>query len=67
MMIPWISRAQGAKKCVSCGMCMACPGGCMDGAGTNVPYEKSSKALNKFVDSSTKKIPDKESEDTELN
>lgn len=28
---------------------MACPGGCMGGAGTNVPVAKSSKELKKFL------------------
>lgn len=45
---------------------MACPGGCMGGAGTNAPLSKSSKALKKFVAESTPKIPDKELENMEL-
>lgn len=36
---------------------MACPGGCMGGAGTNVPVAKSSKELKKFLASCSKKLP----------
>lgn len=46
---------------------MACPGGCMGGAGTNVPFAKSSKELKKFLASCSKKLPPKELEDIELN
>ena len=46
---------------------MACPGGCMGGAGTNVPVAKSSKELKKFLAGCTKKLPPKELVDIELN
>lgn len=45
---------------------MACPGGCMGGAGTNVPFAKSSKELKKFLASSSRKLPSKDLEDIEL-
>ena len=45
---------------------MACPGGCMGGAGTNVPFAKSSKALKKYLAETDKKVPPKELEDMEL-
>ena len=45
---------------------MACPGGCMGGAGTNVPIAKSSKALKKYVAGSSKKLPAKELKEIEL-
>ena len=46
---------------------MACPGGCMGGAGTNAPFAKASKALKSYLASSTEKLPAKELEDLELN
>ena len=46
---------------------MACPGGCMGGAGTNAPFTKASKALKSYLASSTEKLPAKELEDLELN
>ena len=36
---------------------MGCPGGCVAGAGTNVPVEKAAAEVRKFVESSTKKVP----------
>lgn len=59
-----LAKAGKLKNCMIEGM--ACPGGCMGGAGTNAPFSKSSKALKKFVASSTKKLPAKELEDIEL-
>lgn len=46
---------------------MACPRGCMGGAGTNAPFAKASKALKSYLASSTEKLPAKELEDLELN
>ena len=46
---------------------MACPGGCMGGAGTNAPYAKAAKALKGYLASSTEKLPSKELEEIELN
>lgn len=59
-----LAKAGKLKGCMIEGM--ACPGGCMGGAGTNVPLAKSSKALKKFVDASTRKLPPKELEEIEL-
>ncbi|MDE6059311.1 MAG: 4Fe-4S dicluster domain-containing protein [Clostridia bacterium] len=39
---------------------MGCPGGCVAGAGVNVPVEKGTAELKKFVSDSTKKLPEKE-------
>lgn len=39
---------------------MGCPGGCVAGAGVNVPVEKGAAQVQKFVGDSTKKLPDKE-------
>ena len=59
-----LAKAGKLKGCMIEGM--ACPGGCMGGAGTNVPFAKSSKALKKFVDTSSRKLPPKELEEIEL-
>ena len=45
---------------------MACPGGCIAGAGTNIEVAKAKKALNTFVANSSKNIPAKELEEIEL-
>lgn len=45
---------------------MGCPGGCIAGAGTNIPIAKAQKALAEFVRDSSKPIPDKELEEIEL-
>lgn len=39
---------------------MGCPGGCVAGAGVNVPVEKGAAEVKKFVEDSTKKLPEKE-------
>ncbi len=39
---------------------MGCPGGCVAGAGVNIPVEKGAAAVKKFVADSTKKLPEKE-------
>ena len=46
---------------------MGCPGGCIAGAGTNLPVNKAQAELKKFVSSSTKKLPPKELAEIELN
>lgn len=38
---------------------MACPGGCVAGAGVNLPVEKGAAEVKKFVEGSTKKLPEK--------
>lgn len=45
---------------------MGCPGGCIAGAGTNIPVAKAKKALAAFVNGSSKSIPPKELEEIEL-
>lgn len=45
---------------------MGCPGGCVAGAGTNIPINMAKNEVKKFVDNSSKKIPPKELEDIEL-
>ena len=39
---------------------MACPGGCVAGAGTNVSIEKATSEVQKFVKNSTKALPPKD-------
>lgn len=39
---------------------MGCPGGCVAGAGTNIPINKAAALVKKTVDSSADKIPPKE-------
>ena len=45
---------------------MGCPGGCIAGAGTNIPGEKAKKALAAHVKNSSRAIPPKELEEIEL-
>ena len=45
---------------------MGCPGGCVAGAGTNIPIEKAKKELQSFVNRSSKRLPAKELEENEL-
>lgn len=60
-----LAKAGKLKGCMIEGM--ACPGGCMGGAGTNVPFAQSSKALKKFLAASTTQLPPRELEEIELN
>ena len=39
---------------------MACPGGCVAGAGTNIPIAKAKVEVKKFAERAEKKLPDKE-------
>lgn len=45
---------------------MGCPGGCVAGAGTNIPVAKAQKKIKDFVKASTNPIPPKELEEIEL-
>ena len=45
---------------------MGCPGGCVGGAGTNIPIPKATLAVKKSVKDSSKKIPPKELGEIEL-
>ena len=60
-----LAKAGKIKNCMIEGM--ACPGGCIGGAGTNAGFAKTSKALKKYVDSSEPKLPSQELENLELN
>ncbi len=46
---------------------MGCPGGCVAGAGTNIPVAKAQKKIRDFVEASSSQIPPKELEEIELN
>ncbi|MBQ4531080.1 MAG: 4Fe-4S dicluster domain-containing protein [Lachnospiraceae bacterium] len=41
---------------------MGCPGGCVGGAGTNIPIIKANQEVKKFVDSAERKLPAMEEE-----
>lgn len=45
---------------------MGCPGGCIAGAGTNIPVAVAKKSLAKYVQNSSREIPPKELEEIEL-
>lgn len=42
---------------------MACPGGCIAGAGTNIALPQAARELAKFKEKAKKKVPDRESAD----
>jgi len=45
---------------------MGCPGGCVAGAGTNIPVAKAQKKIKEFVKASTNPLPPKELAEIEL-
>ena len=45
---------------------MACPGGCVAGAGTNITIPQATQAVKKFVKDSTVKLPAKDLEEINL-
>lgn len=45
---------------------MGCPGGCVAGAGTNIPIPKAQKEVKAFVKRSSKALPEKELVDIQL-
>ena len=45
---------------------MGCPGGCVAGAGTNIPVPKAQKTIKDFVKASSKQLPPKELAEIEL-
>ena len=55
-----LTLAKAGKKngCLIEGM--GCPGGCVAGAGTNIPVEKGAAAVEKFTCDSSKKLPEKD-------
>lgn len=61
-----LALAKAGKKsgCLIEGM--ACPGGCVGGAGTNLAIPKAQGAVKKFVKASTQQIPSKELENIDL-
>ena len=46
---------------------MGCPGGCVAGAGTNIPVAKAQKKIKDFVKASSKALPPAELAEIELN
>lgn len=75
----WIEHAEGLAECkkilamAKAGKMngcliegMGCPGGCIAGAGTNIPVAKAKKALKEFVASSSKPLPPQELQEIEL-
>ena len=59
-----LAKAGKKQGCLIEGM--ACPGGCVAGAGTNIPIAQATQAVKKFVSDSTKKIPAKDLEEIDL-
>ena len=59
-----LARAGKKNGCLIEGM--GCPGGCVAGAGTNIPIQEAKKEVQKFVNNSTKHLPPKELENIEL-
>ncbi|MGN0156655.1 MAG: [Fe-Fe] hydrogenase large subunit C-terminal domain-containing protein, partial [Lachnospiraceae bacterium] len=53
-----LAKAGKKKGCLIEGM--ACPGGCIAGAGTNIPIAQAQKNVNEFKNRALQKIPDKE-------
>ena len=45
---------------------MGCPGGCVAGAGTNIPVVKATQSVKKFVSDSTTKLPAKDLDEIQL-
>lgn len=45
---------------------MGCPGGCVAGAGTNIPIQKASGEVKRFVKASSRQLPAKELQEIEL-
>ena len=45
---------------------MGCPGGCVAGAGTNIPVNKAANMVKKVVETSATDVPPKELEEIDL-
>ena len=45
---------------------MGCPGGCVAGAGTNIPIPSAQKKIKEFVKASSKPLPPEELVEIEL-
>ncbi len=59
-----LAKAGKKQGCLIEGM--GCPGGCIAGAGTNIPIAMAKKEVQNFVQSSSKAMPPKELQDVEL-
>ena len=60
-----LAKAGKMQGCLIEGM--GCPGGCVAGAGTNIPIKNAQAALKKFKENSSRKIPPKDLMEIELN
>ena len=60
-----LAKAGKMKGCLIEGM--GCPGGCVAGAGTNIPIKTAQAELKKFKAASTQQIPPKDLMEIELN
>ena len=58
------AKAGKLKGCMIEGM--GCPGGCMAGAGTNIPFTKASAELKKYQQASSKQLPPAELAEIQL-
>ena len=59
-----LAKAGNMNGCLIEGM--GCPGGCVAGAGTNIPVPKAQKKIKDFVKASTNALPPKELAEIEL-
>ncbi len=59
-----MARAGKKNGCLIEGM--GCPGGCVAGAGTNIPIMKAAQSVKKFVNDSTTKLPPIDLEEIDL-
>ena len=60
-----IKRIQSGEVSYDFVEVMACPGGCIAGAGTNIAIPVAARAVDKFKNEAEKKVPD-ESVDQEM-
>lgn len=58
------AKAGKLKGCMIEGM--GCPGGCMAGAGTNIPFTKAAAELKKYQQASSKQLPPAELAEIQL-
>ena len=59
-----LAKAGKKNGCLIDGM--GCPGGCVAGAGTNIPITKATAEVKNFVNNSSRSIPPKELDKVEL-
>ena len=60
-----LAKAGKMKGCLIEGM--GCPGGCVAGAGTNIPVKNAQAALKKFKEASLRQLPPEDLREIELN